>query len=211
MKLVLTSNGMSNDSLRKTLKDLVNGDIKIAFIPTAANVEAGDKDWLIDNLNDCRQMGSVEIVDISLLTKEEWLPKLEKANVIFVGGGSTLYLMDWIKKSGLKEELSKLLKERVYVGISAGSCVVSKKFSFEGEKFYEDEDGKEHLGLGYVNFNVFPHLDSPYFPNIKESLFEGLSQKLNTNIYALDNESAVVVSGEKTEVVSEGKWKYYPK
>ena len=47
-------------------------------------------------------MGQVEVADISL-DKNEWLPKLEKANVIFVGGGDTAYLMNWILKSGLAD------------------------------------------------------------------------------------------------------------
>ena len=211
MKLMLTSDGISNPSLRKALKGLVKGKIKIAFIPTAANVEWGDKDWLIKNFIDCQKIGEVDIVDIAALDKKDWLPRLKEANVIFVGGGNDIYLMDHIKKSGLANELPKLLETRVYVGISAGSAILSKIFSFRGESYYEEQDGKEHKGLGYVDFRVFPHLNSPYFPKIREELFNGLPQKLDLDIYAIDDRSAVIVDEGKVSVVSEGKWKYYPK
>ena len=120
MKLMLTSAGVTNKSLENALKQLVKGKIKMAFIPTAANIEEGDKDWLITDLNNCRKLGEVDIVDISALEKDVWLSRLEKANVIFVGGGNTVYLMVCVLKSGLDKELKELLKTRVYVGISAG-------------------------------------------------------------------------------------------
>ena len=50
---MLTSAGIKNDSIAKALEELVgktaNG-VRIAFIPTAANVEEGDKGWLIEDL-----------------------------------------------------------------------------------------------------------------------------------------------------------------
>jgi peptidase E len=115
MKLILTSAGITNNSIAKAVKTFVNGKIKIAFIPTAANNEKGDKDWLIKDLFNCSKLGEVDIVDISALEKKDWLLRLEWADAIFVGGGDTKYLMSWIVKSGLDKELPELLKTRVYV------------------------------------------------------------------------------------------------
>ena len=50
MKLFLSSAGLTNKSLIKAFENLVaksGENLKIAFIPTAANVEEGDKEWLI--------------------------------------------------------------------------------------------------------------------------------------------------------------------
>jgi peptidase E len=94
MKIMLTSAGIRNELLEDSLRELVDEEnIRIAFIPTAADAEKGDKSWLIDDLVNCRKLGVVDIVNISALKKEEWLPRLEEANVIFVGGGDTSYLM----------------------------------------------------------------------------------------------------------------------
>ena len=48
MKLLLTSAGIRNQSLADTLISLVGkpvGEITVGFIPTAANVEPGNKDY----------------------------------------------------------------------------------------------------------------------------------------------------------------------
>ncbi|MBA7632318.1 Peptidase E [subsurface metagenome] len=209
MKLMLTSAGVTNKSLENALKQLVKGKIKMAFIPTAANIEEGDKDWLITDLNNCRKLGEVDIVDISALEKDVWLSRLEKANVIFVGGGNTVYLMVCVLKSGLDKELKELLKTRVYVGISAGSVVLSKTLFASSEFLYDDEDGKEHEGLGYVNFHVRPHLNSKHFPKVRDEFLKELASKIEGTIYALDDSSAVVYDSGKIEIISEGKWIKY--
>ena len=128
--MLLTSAGIKNDSIAKALEELVgktaNG-VRIAFIPTAANVEEGDKGWLIEDYRNLKKREyEVDIVDISALPREMWEPRLKQANVIMVGGGNTFHLMYWLRKVGLDKLLPELLKTRVYVGISAGSMVVSK-------------------------------------------------------------------------------------
>jgi len=55
MKLLLTSGGISNRSIAKAFSELVGknpSEVTIGYIPIAANVEAGNKDWVIkDFLN----------------------------------------------------------------------------------------------------------------------------------------------------------------
>lgn len=206
MKLMLTSAGIRNDSLRDALKKLAGKKMRIAFIPTAANCEEGDKSWLIDNFDECRELGEVDIVDISALNKEEWLPRLEWANVICMGGGWTAYLMDCIKKSGLDKELERLLEKRVYVGISAGSIALSKTLFASSEFIYLDEDGKHHNGLNYIDFNFRPHLNSPDFPKAREKFLKEIAGKFNEDMYAMDDESGIVWIDGDIEIVSEGKW-----
>ncbi len=209
MKLLLTSNGISNKSLEKALRKLVKGPIKIAFIPTAANDLDEEKGWLIDDLNKCRKVGTVDIVDISALPKKLWLQRLKKANVIVVGGGNTTFLMKNIVSSGLKQELRRLLKKRIYVGISAGSIATSKTIQASSEFLYGDEGKNFPKGLGLMNFNVRPHLNSPHFPKVRDKNLKEIAKKLNGDLYALDDDSAVLVDGDKIEVISEGKWKLY--
>jgi dipeptidase E len=210
MKLLLTSAGIINKSLQRVLKSWVkNEEMRIAFIPTAANVEEGSKDWLISDYNNCLKLGSVDIVDISALSKLQYLPRLKKANIIFMGGGNTIHLMKWIIKSGLEKELPELLKTRIYVGISAGSCVLSRTLNASSEYLYGDESKREIKGLGYVNFNIRPHLNSKNFPKVRDSKLRKVAGKLKGDTYAIDDNSAVVFDNGKICVVSEGKWKLY--
>ncbi len=211
MKLLLTSAGIINASLDRALKKLVKGNVKIAFIPTTANVEDGEKDWLIKDLNDCKRLGSVDIVDISAVPKSIWLPRLKRSNVIVVGGGNTAYLMNCIISSGLKDEIQGLLRSRVYVGISAGSIVMSKTIQASSEFLYGDEVRQAPKGLGIIDFNIRPHLYSRHFPKVNDKNLKKVMGKVEGDIYAIDDDSGVLVVGNKIKIVSEGKWKIYRK
>lgn len=131
MKLLLTSSGFTNKTIVDALADLCRTpfeELKLAYIPTAANVEPEDKGFMIDALTDSQDIGfsSVDIVDISAIPIEMVKARLEDVNVLFFGGGNTHYLAYWIAKSGLREMLPSLLETRVYVGKSAGSMVTSR-------------------------------------------------------------------------------------
>lgn len=216
MKLLLTSGGLENKTIIDALRDLVGKDFKdtkLVFIPTAANVEAGDKGWLIGDLSKCKELGfkEVDIMDIATIPKDIWEPRLRNAEVLMVGGGNTSYLMGQMKKSGLAEIMPDLLKTRIYVGISAGSMVVSSDLKEkEMQRLYEEpiiDDGANE-GLGFVGFLVVPHMNSPHFPRAAELINE-VAKDIDVPLYAIDDQTAVKVVDEKTEVVSEGKWKRF--
>jgi len=217
MKLLLTSGGFTNKSIIKALKDLVGDGFankKLAFIPTAANVEEGGKDWLIKDYANCAKLGfsEVDIVDISALSVDVWKPRLENVDVIVAGGGNTFHLMHWFKKSGLDKLLPELLKTKVYVGISAGSCVTCPSiYNAVQNLFGEKYNLKIKEGLGLVNFQFIPHLNSTYFPKIRIKYLEAAAKKLKEPIYAADDNTAVKVVKNKIEVVSEGEWKKFNK
>lgn len=115
MKLLLTSGGITNKSIAKTLFDLVGKEPKstsLVFIPTASNIEKGNKDWLIDDLINLKKLNlkSIDIADISAIGKEIWLPKMEEADVLFFEGGNSFHLMEWVKNQGLKTFCPSCLK-----------------------------------------------------------------------------------------------------
>ena len=214
MKLLLTSAGITNRSLAAALKRLVRGEMKIAFIPTSADIGGGSKDWLIKNYNECERLGTVDIVDISAVGRREWLPRLEWANVIVMGGGGRgiAHLMRWIRKSGLEMELPRLLRSRVYVGISAGSIVVSKRLSASSNILYGRKAATAQRGLGYVDFYVRPHLNKRYgkgqSPHTDRSIREHLD-RIDGDLYAIDDNTGILFLDGKAVVISEGKWRRY--
>lgn len=92
MKLLLTSGGITNTSIADALFDLVGKkpeDTVLVFIPTASNVETGDKNWLINDLLILKKLNlkSIEITDISAVDEKIWKPSLERADVLFFEGG----------------------------------------------------------------------------------------------------------------------------
>lgn len=214
MKLLLTSGGLTNQAIAKTLLDLAAkpaAELSVVFIPTAANVETGDKSWLIDDLRNLQKQAfkSIDIVDVSALPQEIWQPRIEASDILLFSGGNSFHLMYWLNKSGLAKLLPELLKTRVYVGISAGSMVTSKDLSLSQSQrlYYEDLDRREEMaGLGFINFFFRPHLNSPYFTKIRKEYLEELAKEIPETIYALDDNSALKIVDGKVEVISEGEW-----
>jgi dipeptidase E len=230
MKLLLTSGGLTNPSIAKALEDLVGKPRKqtrIAFIPNAGfpidDFKNESREWLVNDMYRIKEFcGFIDIVSLVDLTKEEILNRLQYADVIFVGGGNAFYLSYCMEKLGLFDELPKLLKSRVYAGISAGSMIATASLrSVSGainnpDKFYDheyDEIGPRGRSAGrsakLVNFVIRPHLNSKTFPNIHGDFLKEISKDVKLPLYALDDESAIKVDGDKIEVISEGDWKLY--
>ncbi|MBA2678031.1 MAG: Type 1 glutamine amidotransferase-like domain-containing protein, partial [Ktedonobacteraceae bacterium] len=133
MKLLLTSLGLTNNSIRKALIDLLGKPIeesKAVFIPTAmyAMSEASSLVWEVlkeQNEIGWQELGVLELTAFPSILQEHWLPALEAADVLMIGGGNTPYLSYWMQASGLAKRLPELLKNTVYVGVSAGSMVMT--------------------------------------------------------------------------------------
>lgn len=211
MKLLLTSAGLTNQSITKALYELLDkpkSKPKIAFIPTAANVEDGDKDWLINDLNNLVKANfEVDIVDISAISKEIWLPRLQQSSIILFGGGNTFHLMYWLNKSGLNEELPQLLKTRVYAGISAGSCITGPTIYNSVQNLFDEKYNLKIIqGLNLVPFQFIPHLNSPHFSNITKNNLKKTSSSISDPIYALDDNSALKIINKKIQIITEGEY-----
>ncbi len=212
MKLLLTSAGISNETIAKALFSLVGKnpeDTSVIFIPTASNSVKGDKGWFIDDLMNLQKRGfkSIGITDISAVGEKIWRPQIEEADVVFFEGGDTYHLMNWINASGLVKILPKLLSDKVYVGVSAGSVVASKDLSLEISQIIYGEDldkSEEMVGLNYVDFYFLPHLNSPYFENVREDSIRKATSGMSEKIYALDDDGALSVVDGTVEIVSEG-------
>lgn len=217
MKLLLTSSGITNRSIEKALQELLGKPFKeanVTFVPTAANVEKGDKTWLVMDMYNLLKLGfvSFDVIDISAVPKDIWLPSFENADLLVFGGGNEGYLLTWLEKTGLKRLLPKLLKTKVYMGISAGSMVTAENTCRqEIDRLYYEATGtpEGRKGLGLAAFEILPHVNSPSFPNVRLDYLTKLARKTPWIFYALDDSSAVKVDGATITVVSEGQWKKF--
>lgn len=213
MKLLLTSNGFSNQEIANTLFDLVGkepGDTSLVFIPTASNVDDGDKEWFINDLINIKKQNfkSVAITDISAVPENIWRPQLEEADVLFFEGGNTYHLMRWINDSGLAKLLPEMLKTKVYVGLSAGSMVTGPDLDLRLSKLiYGDEAEVDTMpGLGFVDFYFLPHLNNPHFSSRIEANLVEATKEVTRKTFVLDDQSALKVVDGKVEHVGGGKY-----
>ena len=216
MKLVLTSGGISNKSIENELKKIICKDfkdLKMLFCTTAANYEGGDmNDWLIKDLIYFNSLGfKIDVCDINGISKENFIPRFEWADVFYFEGGNTQWLRRSIKESGLEEKLRSLLETRVWIGASAGSCVLCPTVCNScKDLFDEDIKGFPEEGLGFVDFQFVPHFNNEYFPKIRKENLLNASKKIKEidgkKLYVLDDNGAIFINDNDIKVVSEGKW-----
>ncbi|MDB5161899.1 MAG: peptidase dipeptidase dipeptidase [Candidatus Saccharibacteria bacterium] len=223
MKLLLTSNGLSNDSIAAAFEDLIGkapSEAKIAFIPTAGFIDRDNKEWLIQDMYRIFDRGyQVDIIDLTALTSEQIKDALTNSDAIFVGGGNTFYLSYWMEKMGLFELLPKLLETKVYAGISAGSMVAGQSLAlsspalnnpqaFIDEHYDEVGPSGQSLNktLNLVDFIFRPHLNSRHFYLVKIDELKEKAKGLNKAVYAIDDNSALKIIDGNVEVISEGEW-----
>ena len=214
MKLLLTSSGLTNKSITNALFSLVGKkpeETTVVFVPTASNVEEGNKDWLINDLLNLKNQNfkSIEITDISAVDESIWKPSFKRADVLFFEGGNTYYLMEWLNKTGLTKILPELLKDKVYVGVSAGSMVTNPDLALKlSQSVYEEDMTKSEdmEGLNFVDFYFLPHLNSEGFGKVRKENIKKAAVDISKPIYALDDESALKIIDDKIEVISEGDW-----
>lgn len=218
MKLLLTSGGVTNASIREALVAMLGKPIEESTalcIPTAMYghpwVGPGERAWQFisgqaeNPMVDLgwKSVGVLELTALPSLDEERWVPLVRETDVLLVAGGDVLYLCHWMRESGLADLLPSL-PDMVWVGVSAGSMVMTPRI---GDYFVEWPDAPYDRTLGIVDFSIFPHLD--LFPTNTMADAERWAADLGVPAYAIDEQTAISVVDGTVEVVSEGEWRRF--
>lgn len=223
MRLLLTSAGVTNDSIRDALVHLLGrpiGDCNALCIPTAMYghpwVGPGVKTWeFISGQSEnpmvdlCwKSVGVLELTALPSIGEDRWVPQVREADVLLVSGGDAVYLCHWMRQSGLADLLPSL-DETVWVGMSAGSMVMTPRI---GDEFvaWKPASGVDDRTLGLVDFSIFPHLDDEELPSNTMADAERWAAGIGGPAYAIDDQTAITVTDGNAEVVSEGHWRFFP-
>jgi len=170
MRLLLTSGGVTNTSIHDALVELLGKPIaesSAVCIPTAMYghpmAGPGVKAWqFISGTSEnpmvelgWKSVGVLELTALPSIDEEHWVPLVRETDVLLVSGGDALYLCHWMRQSGLTDLLPSL-SETVWVGLSAGSMVMTPRI---GEDFvqWRPPTGDDST-LGIVDFSICPHL-----------------------------------------------------
>jgi dipeptidase E len=221
MKFLLTSAGIKNASIHDALVDLLGKPIaesNALCIPTATygHPHVGpERAWFFIAGQEPRtpmcelgwkSLGVLELTALPSIDDERWGRWVRETDVLLVNGGDALYLCHWMRQSGLADLLPSL-RETVWVGLSAGSMVMTPRI---GEDFvlWKPPDGSDSA-LGIVAFSIFPHLDHPELPENTMADAERWAAGMQGPAYAIDDETAIKVTDGDVEVVSEGHWRLF--
>jgi dipeptidase E len=223
LRLLLTSAGVTNTSIQDALVDLLGNpiaDSSALCIPTAQYahpmVGPGTGPWQFISGNSDNPMvdlgwksiGVLELTALPSIDEELWMPVVRETDVLLVAGGDALYLCHWMWQSGLADLLPSL-RETVWVGLSAGSMVMTPRI---GEDFvqWRPPNGDDDTTLGIVDFSICPHLAPDGMPGNSMEEAEQWAAGISGPAYAMDDETAIKVVDGTVEVVSEGQWKHFP-
>jgi dipeptidase E len=216
LKLLLTSGGVTNASIRRALVDLLGkptADATALCIPTAQwghpmcgpvsvrGFVSGAPPWGGLTSLEWKSLGLLELSALPTIGVERWVPWVEEAEVLLVDGGDATYLCYWMRKSGLAD-LLPALTDTVWVGVSAGSMVMTPRI---GADFVKWPSAPDDRALGVVDFSIFPHLD--VFPGNTMDEADRWAREIDGPAYVIDDQSAIKVENGTVEVVSEGHWK----
>lgn len=221
MKLLLTSAGVQNPSIHDALVELlgkpiaessalaiptssyghpaVSPEVAMQFLTGEAGTPMCELGW--------RSVGILELTALPTIDQDRWKSWVRDTDAFLVNGGDTLYLCYWMKQSGLADLLPSL-SEKVWVGLSAGSLVMTRRI---GDAFVEwvPPEGSDTT-LGLVDFSIFPHLDHPNLPENTTAHAQRWAAGIGGHAYAIDDQTAIKVAEGIVEVVSEGNWWQFP-
>jgi dipeptidase E len=243
MKLLLTSAGISNARIRNALVDLLGKPIaesNALCIPTAIypfpdgpsmayRFISGTAPSPVCELG-WKSLGVLELTALPSINQEYWTAAVQETDALLVWGGDVLYLRYWMRQSGLAEFFTSLRPEMVYVGVSAGSMVVTSHIgeTYTKHKPPSGSDIKSEdivlptpqgelinvsltvaPGIGLVDFSLIPHVDHERCPENSLANVERWAPKVPAPMYAIDDQTAIKVTDGVVEVVSEGNWKLF--
>jgi dipeptidase E len=220
MKLLLTSGGVKNTSIRDALVDLLGKPIAESdalCIPTAEyghpnctpasawRFIAGQTPAPMCDLG-WKSLGVLELTALPSIEAERWAPWVRETDVLLVDGGDALYLCHWMRQSGLADLLASL-PEMVWVGVSAGSMVMTPRIGDDFVNWTPPTGGDSTLGI--VDFSICPHLAREGMPGNSMAEAEQWAAGISGPAYAIDDETAIKVVDGTVQVVSEGHWKLF--
>ena len=222
MKLLLTSAGVTNPTIRHALEDLLGNPISESTalcIPTAQYghpwVGPGIKAWeFISGRSEnpmvdlgWKSVGVLELTALPSINEDQWKPLVLETDVLLAAGGDALYLSHWMQQSGLADMLPSLA-QTVWVGMSAGSMVMTPRIGreFVGWRPPTGDDS----ALGVVDFSICPHLAPDGSPGNPLAAAEKWAAAIRHPAYAIDDHTAISVDDGAVEILTEGIWRYFP-
>src|SRR6476619_4876164 len=210
MKLLLTDSGVTNPSIHAALVGMLDRPIaesRALCIPTAMyghpNAGPGTRAWqFISGTSEnpmvdlgWKSVGVLELTALPSLDADRWVPLVEEADV--------LHLAYWMRQSGLTDLLPSL-QETVWVGLSAGSMVMTPEV---GEDFIQWRPPTGDVStLGLVDFSIFPHVAPEGMPGNTMAEAESWIQGIAGPAYVTDGQTASAVVDGVVEVIFEGTW-----
>lgn len=197
MPLLLTSAGFLNKEVSDTFIKLLNkptDQVNVIFIPTASRTKE-ELRYVDQSRQELIDLGIKNILTLNLdrkVTNDD----VKNADVIYVCGGNTFYLLQKIRESGFDQFLQNY--NGLYFGVSAGSIVVGPNVEVSEPWDENDVNLLNTTGMNIVNFAVVPHFQ------IKDhTIVQELKNRADYEILELTDDQAVLVINGKRKIIGQ--------
>ncbi len=203
-KIILASSGLANEEIIANLEEMVGKErkeINVIVINEAIKGERGDMRWFTEELTRVSTVlgGYVEFVDLQAHDLDYVKERIDVADMIFCFGGNTDYLANVFVKTGFDKILPEILSEKVWVGSSAGSCVLCHKESEEIQKAIYKEKRIADRFMDIVPIVFLPHLHG-FCEFDKEEVLRA-SELTDLPVYAASDNCALRIIDDNEPVV----------
>lgn len=135
------------------------------------------------------------------MNHEKIQTKFEKADLIYIGGGDTVFMLDWWKKQGIYDLVIDAYNRGVVIaGLSAGAICWFEKMYTDSVNFSSDGAYSVCDGMKIINGVCCPHYEER-FPDF-EPILDNFK---NTDCWCIESNSAIVFTdGIFSEALSSG-------
>ena len=118
--------------------------------------------------------------------------KFEKADMIYVGGGDTVFMIDRWKQTGVLTLIREAYERGVVLcGLSAGAiCWFSDMYTDSASASGGDEKYAEYAGLGWIKGKISPHYGARMID------FDRILCYNDGSAFGLEDNSAIVIENE---------------
>lgn len=202
--ILLTSYFKEVASLLPTFLNTELAGKKVCFIPTASIPEPVN--FYVNDGREALEAYGLEVMELEILTasSEEIVQKITEADVIYVTGGNTFFLLDAFRKRGVDALIIQQIHSgKPYIGESAGSIILSADIAYatimDSPEAAPDLN-KDYEALAITEFSIVPHATNMPFKDMVKETVQTYSNAYQLTI--ISNHQAIMKIGDEVTLYS---------
>ncbi len=202
--IFLTSNGLTSENLKAEFTAAIDRKgRKCAVIPTAMEKDKDKDIWLEETKNNLAAYG-LECEFFYFGQNEN--SSLLDYDVIYICGGNVFYLMQVIKQCCAEDILRQCAREKVVVGVSAGSLIMQKDLELIRDlipRMNKRVKLKDLTALDITNnIEHLPH-KTRYLGIIDafEKRVKTYERKVGHKVICLEDGQGIIIDGESHRII----------
>lgn len=177
--------------------DLLSDGAKVLYIPIALNKDTAGFAACYDWFSGCVSMHKGDKkINVTMILMEDEIPELSQFEAVYIGGGDTFKLLDYVIRKGLDKKLPEYVEAGgVLYGGSAGAIILGKDINTVKEE--NEYNFSYNLGLnmiGGVSFHC--HYEEKLDDKIRNAAIE-----VQTPVIAMPEDSGIAIHPDSVEIV----------